>query len=270
MRALALAAALVLALAAPAAAQPDPAQILIGALEQAARNLPDRVADFTMTVSEDDGRTELYVWREGDEILTTVDDEMVTSSMLLWPDLAALHHDGMNARDENVAGVEYMRADTVEGRPVHVLLTPGLDLGWGEEDRPDSVLVFVDAETRQVLRLAISDEQRPTGERLNERGGRSEMTITFGDYRETDGVTAPRRMRVWMRMRLNLDDADRRALREEGAAAVAEAEAAGEAARNEVRYLRRMISLYQGEPVVTESVIHEVRVNSGRPEWVTF
>lgn len=268
MRILALAAALVVAV--PAAAQPDPAQILIGALEQAARNIPDDVKDFTMSVSDEDGRTELYVWREGDEILTTVDDEMVTSSMLLWPDLAALHHAGMNARDANIAGVEYVRADTVEGRPVHVLSAPGLKLLGEEADVPDSILVSVDTETRQVLRLAISGEQRSTGESLFERGGHSAISITFGDYRKREGVTAPRRMRVAIRMRLNLSDEDRQALRAEGAAAIAEAEAAGEEGRLEARVIRRMVAMFQGEPVVEESVIHEVRVNSGRPPWVTF
>jgi hypothetical protein len=263
----ALAAAAALSLSAPAAAQPDPAQILREALEQAHRNAPDEVRDYIVTVSSGPLRTELYVWRENYRMYVQGRDwgrlGGMLEAMAMWPalgrfnDPASLEWLGSHAR--------YESAETVDGRRAHVVTAP-LRLQWNVADLPDTTRVYVDAPTRQVLRIAaagpIEEGEGPMG-----NGGHNDVAITFGDYRATGGVTVPRRIRFEMHMRLDLDDAERAQMRRETDAAIAQQEALGEDGWQAAFMLRQTRRMLEGEAMVIEAVIEDVRVNTGRPDW---
>lgn len=271
---LALAAALAaLAFAVPAAAQPDPARILVGALERTARNVPEEVDDYTMALSWGGLEMDVYVAREHGQFYSMGENQFGVAGLLvatlLWPRLAMVYEPKMDARHRAILGVRYLRADSVDGRPVHVLLAPGLDVPWELIDAPDSVVVFVDTETRQFLHLAVAGTTAPQAEGPLMNGGRVQAAFTFGDYRETDGVTVPRRVRMEMRIQTELSEENSKELREEVHAVMVMArEEDPEHAEQQVEAIRGVMRMVRGEPWVLESTIGDVRVNTGLPDWV--
>lgn len=269
MRIAVLAAGAALALAVPAAAQPDPAQILREALEQAHRNAPDEVRDYIVTVSSGPLRTELYVWRDNYRMYVQGRDwgrlGNALEAMAMWPALGVFNYNDPASMEWLGSQARYEGAETVDGRRVHVVTAP-LRLQWNVADLPDTTRVSVDARTRQILRIAaagaIEDGEGPMG-----NGGHNGVAITFGDYRTTDGVTVPRRIRFEMRMQLDLDDAERAQMRRETDAAVAQQDALGERGQQAAFMLRQTRRMLEGESMVIEAVIEGVRVNTGRPDW---
>jgi hypothetical protein len=100
--------------------------------------------------------------------------------------------------------------------------------------------------------------------------GRTDLSVTYSDYRETDGRTIPRRMRLEMRIRMDVDDAERQALRAQGNATLSQAEAqGGERAASSAEIIRHMLRMIDGEPMVIDTVVEEVRVNAGKPDWAS-
>jgi hypothetical protein len=256
-----------LALAVPAAAQPDPAQILRGALEQAHRNAPDEVRDYIVTVSSGPLRTELYVWRENYQMYVQGRDWGRLGGMLeaiaMWPALG-MFEDG-ESLEWLGSHARYEGAETVGGRRAHVVTAP-LRLQWNVADLPDTTRVSVDARTRQILRIAAAGPI-PDGEGLMGNGGHNDVAITFGDYRATDGVTVPRRIRFEMRMRLDMDDAERAQMRRVTDAAIAQQEVLGASGQQAAFMLRQTRRMLEGEAMVIDMAIEGVRVNTGRPDW---
>jgi hypothetical protein len=265
MRLSALAAAAVLVLAVPAAAQPDAGRIMQGAFEQLLRNVPDEVRDYTLTIRSGRLRSELYVYRSVDGWTTEIPyDGGVADlflSMLIWPSLSTAH-------GQDLAGLRYLGQDTVEGRAVHVLAGPvaGLDELYGVE-MSDSARVHVDTETRQVLRVATSTDIEPS-EGVPAQGGHAEVALTFGGYEAADGVTLPRRMHMHFRLRMNVPEAQRAEARREIEAMLAEgATDTSDEATEGRTMLEIMLRMLNGEPVDVPAVVEEVRVNSGPPRW---
>lgn len=257
-----------LALAGPAAAQPEPepAQILRGTLEQAHRNAPGEVRDYIVTVSSGPVRTELYVWRDNSRMYVRGRDgdrlgEML-EAMAVWPDLGMFHE--RESMERLGSQARYEGADTVDGRRVHVVAAP-LRLQWNVADLPDTTRVYVDEQTRQILRIAAAGPI-PDGEGPMGNGGHNGVAITFGDYRATDGVTVPRRIRFEMRMRLDMDDAERAQMRRETDAAIAQQDALGERGQQAAFMLRQTRRMLEGDAMVIDMAIERMRVNTGRPD----
>lgn len=275
MRRILAAAAAALALAAPAAAQPDPMQLLSDAYERAHHNIPAEVQDYTMTVAAGAFRTQVHVSRSGGGMYVRGQDEGRQGGLVLemvqYPEISTAYSPGMDPGYGRLAGVEYVGADTVDGRPVQVLMVPGLQVRWNVAEMPDSTRVYVDAQTRQVLRLAVSGA-RESGGGVGPMAtaGRTDLSVTYSDYRETDGLTIPRRMRMEMRLRMDVDDAERQALRAQGNVVLREVEAqGGERAASSAEIIRQMLRMIDGEPMVIDAVVEEVRVNAGKPDWAS-
>jgi hypothetical protein len=144
-----------LALATPAAAQPDAGRIMRGALDQLSRNVPEEVRDYTLVIGP--SRQDLYVYRSEDGWRTEIPYDGgladLFQSMVLWPNLST-------ALAADPADVRYVGLDSLDGRAVHVLAAP-VDFDLYGEEMPDSAHLYVDAETRQVLRVAKSTNVGP-------------------------------------------------------------------------------------------------------------
>jgi hypothetical protein len=266
----AVTAAAVLSLATPAAAQPDPGRIMHGAIEQLLLNVPAEVRDYTMTISSGPVRSELYVYRFqdgwGTEIPYDASLAELFESMVVWPNLSTAYRPDLAPARASaaLANVRYLGRDSLEGRVVHVLAArvPGLSLGGMEI--PDSAHVFVDAETRQVLRVATSTNLEPSGGLLA-NGGRLDLAVTFGGYETAGGVTLPRRMHVRLRISGKLSDVERAEMRQEAEATLAEPASDDTL---EMRLMAEMtLRVLNGEPVEVLAVVEEVRVNAGPPAW---
>jgi hypothetical protein len=270
---IAVAAVAALALAVPAAAQPDPARLLGEAYERAHRNVGTEVRDYTLTVAAGAFRSQVYLSRNEESMSVQGQDPFGMGAfiveMIQFIPSSPEYPLEMDAEDSQLAGVEYLGTDTVDGRPVHVLMAPGLEVRWGPGDTPDSTRVYVDAQTRQVLRVAAAGAHEPNDDAgPMSRGGHTAISITYSDYRETDGVTVPRRMRLEMRQRLELDEAERQDVRTQANAQLVEVQAeGGEGAASGAELIRHMLRIIEGEAVVIDAIVEEVRVNAGRPEW---
>ena len=253
-----------LALAAPAAAQPDAGRIMHGSLQQLFRNVPDEVRDYTMTIRSGSLREEVYVYRSKDGWATEIPYDGGVGDlfleMVIWPALST-------AAGKDLTGVRYLGADSLEGRAVHVLDAPAPGLAVAGFELPGSARIHVDAETRQVLRVAASTQLQP-GEGLLADGGRAELALTFGEYETADGVTLPRRMHMRFRLQVNVPEAQRAEARQEIEAMLAEgATDTSDEATEGRTMLEIMLRMLNGEPVDVSAVVEEVRVNSGPPRW---
>lgn len=260
----AVATAAVLALATPAAAQPDAGRIMQGALEQLLRNVPDEVRDYTMTISSGPMRAELYVYRSEDGWETEIPYDGGVADffleMVVWPALST-------AAGQDLVDVRYLGADSLEGRAVHVLDAPVPGLEVAGIEMPGFARVHVDAETRQVLCVATSTEIEP-GEGLLADGGHAELALTFGGYETADGVTLPRRMHMRFHLQVNAPQASLAEARREIEALLAEtATETSDDATEGRTMLEMMLRMLNGEPVDVSAVVEEVRVNPGPPRW---
>jgi hypothetical protein len=269
-----LAASATFAFAVPASAQPDPGRILAGALEQTHQNVPAGVSDYLMTFATGPVRTQLYVHRSEDgwEVEEQEDAPLgdMFQGMTIWPQISTVFRPGATEQQLTALREEarYLGTDTVEGRAAHVLMwqVPGLKIETMEI--PDTARVYVDAETRQILRVATSTDIPPGEGGAMAEGGHLDMVMTYGGYASADGLTLPQRMRMQLRMQINLGEARRTQMREEMQQVLAElaADPSEEAAQNRLLF-EMFLRILNGEEMNIPATVESVRVNTGRPEW---
>jgi hypothetical protein len=273
---IAAAALAALVFAAPAAAQTNAVEVVRGAMEQMVRN-SEGVNDYTLVLSTGPVKAPVYVYRDGDEwtVATPEDDPMagLFGGLVVWPSFHDLTGDlpaeGELSDEEVEALGEYftLTRDTVAGRPVHAVFA-NVGAMTMESGGPDSVYLFVDPATRQLMRVRVAASADAMEQDFAPAGGRVRVTMDFGDYRETDGLTVPRRLRMDMSMELDLDEDQREMMRSAVAAARAELENDDSL---ESRQTAAMIDLFLG--LITEGrmeipvTVDQVRVNAGPPDW---
>jgi hypothetical protein len=266
-------AALAVALPAPAAAQPETAEIVRNLARVMAESHPPQVEDYTLTLVYREMRMPVYVRREGDEWeVSTPEDAPLgdfASMAVFWPELATIAaEDGSAELDE----ARYLRRDQVEGRETHVL-TADLN-GDGRSEDIEAAEIFVDARTHQVLRMHVAGTLPPDsddGEGFGGiAGGRMELTIDMLDHHETDGLVIPGRVRLRMRMEMPEMEASERAQMRMGIAlARAELENSDEPeAREMLAMIDLFASILTGEEMDIPMTVEDVRVNTGAPEWM--
>ncbi|HST62014.1 MAG TPA: hypothetical protein VLK84_25155 [Longimicrobium sp.] len=267
----AVAAAAVLVLAAPAAAQPEPSALVRDVLERAHQNAPAGVDDYLVTLVSGPARVQLYLARHGDEweVVEERDAPLADlfEGMLIWPKLAEQFRAGMTAADVAAAqpGTRDLGVETAGGRAAHgvAMRIPGLTME--SMPMPDSAHVWVDAETRQVLRVVASADMDPSYGGVMRRGGHVDMELHFDGYESFNGVTLPRRWRIVTRMQANLTDAERQEMRDQVQGLMGSGTAEEEAQnRMLVDLMRQMLD---GEPMDVTATVEDVQVNPGRPEW---
>lgn len=261
-----------LALAAPAAAQPAADELVRGAAARLAANAPATVRNYSLTLVHGADTLPVYVHRDSANGAWEVETPGGPASAgmlemaMIWPQLGDPH--ALDILPRNAHHTRYLREDRVGGRRVHVVSAL-----YGDDppaEQPDSSLLFVDAETRQVLRLHFSGPMQNDGDGgLIRGGGRIMLEAELGDHRETDGLTVPRQVRLILRMDgLELSAEEREEAR-------AELDDLREQMRTEtepvVRGFLQMVELLarlvvEGRielPVAVENV----RVNTGPPAW---
>ncbi|HEU0299117.1 MAG TPA: hypothetical protein VFR37_06665 [Longimicrobium sp.] len=256
------AAAASLWLALPAAAQPRVAELARGAMQQMAAN-QGSASDYLLVLRYRDVRVPVYVYRQDGGWSSQAQPGAVWGGLLgnavVWPAvMRAGEGDGDDAGA--LANADYLGTETVDGRRAHVL---GGSFATGER-LPDSMHVYLDAETRQLLRVVASGRSRQPGAALP--GAGMWMTLDLGGYTETGGVVVPRRMRL--RMRMELDSQQRQSMRRdvEGMLAALQADPSQRAA--EMRLMMEAVSrMLQGQEMDLPVTVEEVRVNAGPPDW---
>jgi hypothetical protein len=269
MRTLLTAALAVLALAAPAAAQPDAGMLMRQAMERLAANEGENVRDYSLSIVHEDQRTPVYVARDGTGWEVRMPGEVPLGDFMemavFWPlfSSSAAQADGMG----HLEGAEYVREESVGGRRAHALTFAPDGEMLGQE--LDSVLIYVDARTRQLLRVSLITRV-PGG--MQGFGDDTQLAITIdaAEHRETDGLTIPRQLRV--RMRLKAQDVDRdavQAMRDQMAAVLAELEGSSQPEAAEMMVmLRTFAQLLSDEGMDLRLAVEDVRVNPGPPEWL--
>ena len=264
---LAAAALAALSLAAPLRAQ-DPAQILSGALEQLARN-HGGARDYTLVVSQGEHRGEVFVHREGGEWEVVTQEGSIRGQLLgaavVWPMLS--NPGEMEIQDINAHALRYLGTDTAGGRRAHVV--SGIFGEEPPEEQPDTSLVYVDVETRQILRMHFAGSAPPGEAMAPGAPEKMSLTMRMGDYRETDGVVVPRRLHLTLRMDMaSADPEELAAMRKE----MEELREMQEMSSPEMAEFVEMIELF-GQLLMTGELdlpvtVVEVRVNTGPPAWV--
>jgi hypothetical protein len=279
MRSTSLALLAALALAAPAASQPDPepAQILLGALERARENVPAGAEDYRITLSVGPAAAQLYAYRgeDGWEMDEEQDAPLADlfQGMAVWPRLAAAVPPGATVADVQAAfpRLRYLGTDTVEGRAAHVLRMHVPDLTLETMPLDGAAEVFVDAQTRQVLRVSISTDIDPSEGGVMTNGGHVDMVMTFGGYEAIAGVTLPRRWGMHVRMRTRLSDEELAAERAEMTQMLEHSGQLGSGTDAEALQNRMLIELFlamlNGQPMVVDAVVDDVQLNAGPPSW---
>lgn len=269
MRLIVLAAAAALCAAAPAAAQqPDADSIAMGAIEQITANHGD-VRDYTLVLAHGAVRAPVYVHRRGGEWRVEAPSDPPLAEMLsaavIWPvmlsEMTGKTEDD-KVEDLSQASGGYLGTETVGGRRAHVLFAR-FD---GDGELPDSIGMYVDVETRQLLRL---DATGVTPEGALPGGGDLRMSIDLAGYAEHDGLTIPMRMRVRMQGDIGLSSKERQKMREELPEVRARLQAMEGAEREQgLATLALFEGLLLGGELDMEVTVAEVRVNSGPPRWM--
>jgi hypothetical protein len=264
-----------LAFATPAAAQPNAIDVLRGVMGQLSDNT-EGVDDYTLTLRAGPLETEVYVYRDGDEweVASPDDQEMgsMLESMVVWPTFGELEEDFPmegEVSDEDLAefaDIFNVTQETLNGRPANVVFLRMDELDLGDSDMPDSLRMYVDPATRQILRVHIAGAAE--GMDFAPAGGSMEVTMDFADYRETDGLTIPRSLRMELQMELDMEEEELNAMRA-GIAAAREQLAQDDS--EEGRQMAVLIDMFLG--MLTEGrmelpvTVEEVRVNTGPPSW---
>lgn len=275
---LAAAALAALVFAVPAPAQPGPAlEVVRGVMQRLAVNA-EGVENYTLTLRSGVLSTDVYVYRDGDEWEVAAPDDDPLGGMLktlvVWPSFGALSPQlldsaAVSAEDLAELGDAFaLTRETVDGRPADVLMARLSALADEDDsEMPDSLRMFVDPETRQILRVHVAGSAEAMGE-IASSGGTMEATMDFGDYRETEGLTVPHTLRMAVEVDLELDDEERA-----GMAAGLEAARAQMAGFDTPRapQANALIELFIG--LLTEGrmeipvTVEHVRVNAGPPAW---
>ena len=266
---LAAAALAALALAAPARAQPDPAQLLSGALEQLARN-HGGAADYTLVVSQGDHRAEVFVHRRSGEWAVETQEETFRATLLgsavFWP---AMSNAGeLEVLPENVHALRYVGMETVDGRTAHVIA--GIFGEEPPEEQPDTSLMYIDAETRQILRMHFAGHVAPGADGMMPEGPeKMSLTLAMGDYRSTGGVTVPHRVQMTLRMDVDEMDPEELAEMQKELRALREMEGMDAPEMQEfIQVLEFFGQLLATGELNLPVTVEEVRVDTGPPAWV--
>lgn len=281
MRLLAAAALAALTLATPAAAQTSALDVMRGAMGRLAAN-SEGVKDYTLTLRSGGMSTDVYVYRDGDEweVAAPESDDNPMGDMLkglvVWPnfgDLDAEFPDPGEVSEAEMA--EFGRfftltSETVMGRPAHALfiqLDQLLEAEGRDSELPDSVRLYLDPESHQIVRVGVAGIPANMGE-LGGAGGTMSVNMDFADYRETQGLTLPHALRMAMDVELQLTDEQRAGMR--AGIEYARAQMAADDSP-EARQAAGMIDLFIG--LVTDGhmelpvTVENVRVNAGPPSW---
>lgn len=265
-----------LTLAAPAAAQPNALQVVRGAVMQLDRNA-EGVNDYTLTLRAGPMSSDIYVYRDGDEweVASNEDEELseMLEGLVMWPafgEMADEFPEEGEVSDADLAELGDMlrvTQDRLDGRPANVLFMR-MDGLMEDEEMPDSLRMYVDPSTNQIMRIHVAGSAEGMEEMGPMAAGDMEVTMDFRDYRETDGLTVPRRLRMDLRVEMDIPDEQRQMMAT--AMQAAQAEAAQDTSE-EGRQMAAMINMFIG--LLTEGhmemdvEVTEVRVNQGPPSW---
>jgi hypothetical protein len=259
-----------LLLAAPAAAQPAAPALLRAALEQTAANAGPEVRDYAFTVVHGGVRTPVYVYRDGTDWNVRMPETPLADLVgmaVFWPDIASAAADP--AELDALAHAEYARQETLGGRRTHVVSAVlGAD---AELEEVDSALVYVDAETRQVVRVMMAAPlPAEMGQEAFGPGGTMLITVDAEDFRAAEGLTVPGQVRVRMRLQLpNMTPEARTTLLSElGSAREALREETEPGALEMLAVLDTYLGMLSDEGLDVRVAIEDVRVNPGRPDWL--
>ncbi|HST60664.1 MAG TPA: hypothetical protein VLK84_18330 [Longimicrobium sp.] len=270
---LAAAALAAVVFAVPAPAQPGPAlEMLRGVMQRLVVNT-EGVENYTLTLRSGALSTEMYVYRDGDdwEVAAPDDDPLggMLKPLVVWPSFGALlESDEVSGEEmEELGDAVAVTRETVNGRPADVLMMRMSALADEEDSGMDSVRLFVDPETRQILRVHVAGGAETMRE-IAPGGGTMQLTLDFADYRETERLTLPHTLRMAMELELEMDDEERA-----GMAAGLEAARAQMAGTDspQAPQANAMIELFVG--LLTEGrveipvTVENVRVNAGPPAW---
>jgi hypothetical protein len=265
-----------LAFATPAAAQPNALEVARSVVQRLDANV-EGVQDYTLTLRSGAMSTDVYVYRDGDawEVTAPDDDELggMLESLVVWPTFGEMGDDFPMAGEvdaealEELGDVFSVSSETLNGQPAHVLFLRTGELDMDDSEMPDSLRMFVDPATHQLLRVQVAGSGVEMGE-FAPGGGAMEVSMDFSDYRETQGLTIPHALRMVLDVDLALTDQQKETMRQ--GVAAARAELAGEDSP-EARQTAAMIDIFIGLlmeghlelPVTVESV----RVNAGPPSW---
>ncbi|HEX5868772.1 MAG TPA: hypothetical protein VFY65_00080 [Longimicrobium sp.] len=258
-----------LCVAAPLAAQqPDPDSIGRAVMEQILANQGD-VRDYTLVLVHGAVRMPAYVHRDGElwQVQGPTGHPMADLLTIAgsWPNMASevLYGEGAEAMPLE-DGATYLGIEEVDGRRAHVV-GAGFD---DAEEVPDSMRLYMDVETRQLLRIAMS---APMGEQDGGTplGSDLRLLIDLADYATRDGLTLPTRMRLRMSADLELSPDQRERARAEiaGVRATLEQAEGDEAAQTRAMMVLLEGLLLRGEVDMAVRV-EDVRVNSGPPAWL--
>ena len=203
----------VLTLAAPAAAQPNALEVVRGVVTQLERNT-EGVRDYTLTLRAGPMSTDIYVYRDGDEWeVASNDDEQLGEMMeglVVWPAFGELNDEFPDADEVSdadlaeLADIVNVTQERLDGTTANVLFIR-MDGLMDDSEMPDSLRMYVDPRTNQILRVHVAGAAEGM-EELGPTAGGMEVTMDFRDYRETEGLTVPRRLRMDLRVEMELSD----------------------------------------------------------------
>ncbi len=256
------AAAAALWLAVPAAAQPRTADLARGAMQRMAAN-QGSANDYLLVLRYRDVRVPVYVYRHDGGWSSQTQPGTVWGSMLgnavVWPAVMRAG-EGAGEGAGALANAAYLGTETVDGRRAHVL---GGRFSTGAR-LPDSMRVYLDAETRQLLRVVASGRsQQPGGQPA---GAGVWMSLDLGDYAGTGGVVVPRRLH--MRMRMEVDPQQRQAMQRDVERMLTALQGDPSERAGEMRLMMEGFTLLlRGEEMDLPITVEEVRVNAGPPGW---
>jgi hypothetical protein len=265
-----------LVLAAPAAAQPNALQVVRGVITQLDRNA-EGVNDYTLTLRAGPMTSDIYVYRDGDEweVASNEDEELgeMLEGLVMWPAFGEMAHEFPQEGEVSDAELaelgEMVRVteDRLDGRAANVLFMR-MDGLMENEEMPDSLRMYVDPSTNQIMRIHVAGSAAGMEGMGPVAAGDMEVTMDFRDYRATEGLTVPRRLRMDMRVEMEIPDEQKQMMAT--AMQAAQMEAAGNASE-EGRQMAAMIEMFMG--LLTEGhmeldvEVAEVRVNQGPPSW---
>ncbi|HEX6042168.1 hypothetical protein [Longimicrobium sp.] len=265
----------VLTLAAPAPAQPNALQVMRGVVTQLQRN-SEGVQDYTLTLRAGALSSDVYVYRDGDEweVATPDDEEMgdMLEGLVVWPTFGEME-DEFPSEDEvsesdlaELADIINVTQERLEGRTANVLFLRMEGLVSEGGNMPDSLRMYVDPATNQILRVHVAGMAEGMSEMPG--GGDVEVTMDFRDYRETDGLTVPRRMRMDLRMEMELTDDQKQMMSAGMEAARAElAQDTSEEGRQTAALMEMFMGLLTEGHMALDVEVADVRVNQGPPSW---
>jgi len=261
-------------LSTPAMAQPGAFEVMRGMIERLAAN-SEGIEDYTLTLRSGPIQANVYVYRDGDEweVASEGDEQFgdMLEGLVVWPTFHEMEGDFL-AEDptaEDLARIEelvVLSTETLNGRPADVVFVrmSGLNL---ESEMPDSFRIYLDRESRQILRVHVAGRAEEVAE-IASGGGEMDVRVDFDDYRETDGLTVPHLLRMAMDVDLDLSD-DERAITKSGIAAARAGlkEDDSEEARQAAVLIDLFLGLLNEGRMELSATVEDVRVNTGPPSW---